>query len=120
MKLILPLIFSVTILQAQIQKDKQLHFAAGTIASATGYTFMYEKTKNKKKAFLFGVATAIAAGTLKEIRDSRQINNRFDVEDLAATTLGGISIGVTINLFNNDKTNKKIRKRRLGLFMWKN
>ena len=32
---------------AQIPKDKQLHFAAGIIAGSTGYGYVWNKTKNK-------------------------------------------------------------------------
>ena len=88
---------------AQIQEDKKLHFGAGVIASATGYTLVWEKTKDKKKAILAGIGTAILAGTVKELLDSKQPGNRFDHKDLTATTLGGISFNLTINLFNKKK-----------------
>ena len=47
-------------------------------------------------------------------------NDKFDIGDLAATTLGGITVSVTINLIKNDRNNKKIRKRRLELVTGKN
>tara|TARA_B100000287_G_scaffold286467_1_gene270042 strand:+ start:270 stop:659 length:390 start_codon:yes stop_codon:yes gene_type:complete len=105
---------------AQIPKDKQLHFAAGVIASSAGYTYVWQKTRNKKKAFLAGVGTSILAGTLKELVDSTQDNNYFDTKDLTATALGGITVGVTINLFNKKKyvgINKTILERRVDLLM---
>ena len=105
---------------AQIPKDKQLHFAAGMIASSTGYGYVWNKTKDKKKALIAGIGTAILAGTAKEILDSRQSDNRFDVKDLAATTLGGITIGVTINLIKPKKhvgINKTVLQRRVDLLM---
>jgi len=80
-------------------------------------TYVWKKTKDKKKAMLAGIGTAILAGTVKELIDSSEKNNYFDTRDLTATTLGGITVSVTINLFNNDKSNKKVRKRRLGVFM---
>jgi uncharacterized protein YfiM (DUF2279 family) len=88
---------------AQIQEDKKLHFGAGIFTSAAGYTLVWEKTKNKKKALIAGIGTAILAGTVKELADSTKPGNKFDFEDLAATTLGGISFSVTINLFNKKK-----------------
>ena len=88
---------------AQIPKDKKLHFAAGALASTTGYTYVWQKTKDKKKAMLAGIGTAILAGTIKELVDSSQPNNSFDTKDLAATALGGITVSVTINLFNKKK-----------------
>ena len=98
---------------AQIPQDKQLHFAAGTIAGAFGYNYTYAKTQDKTKATLAGIGLAILAGTIKETIDSKK--DRFDLNDLAATTLGGITISVTINLIKNDGKNKKIRKKRLDL-----
>ena len=83
-----------------IEKDKQLHFAAGVIASSAGYTYVYTKTKNKKKATIAGIGTALLAGTIKEWVDSRQPKNKFDKKDLAATAIGGITVTLTINLFN--------------------
>ena len=88
---------------AQIPEDKKLHFAAGALASTTGYTYVWQKTKDKKKAMLAGIGTAILAGTIKELVDSSQPNNSFDTKDLAATALGGITVSVTINLFNKKK-----------------
>ena len=88
---------------AQIPKDKQLHFAAGVIAGSAGYTYTWQKTKNKNKATLAGIGTALLAGTVKEIFDATESGNKFDTKDLAATALGGITISVTINLFNKKK-----------------
>jgi len=105
---------------AQIERDKQLHFAAGGIASSFGYNYVYDKTQDKTKAVFAGIGLAILAGTIKETIDSSQPGNKFDLEDLTATTLGGITISVTINLIKNDRNNKKIRKRRLDVSLGKN
>ena len=105
---------------AQIEQDKKLHFAAGGLASIYGYTYVYEKTQDKTKATFAGIGLAILSGVIKETIDSQQYGNKFDIEDLAATTLGGITVSVTINLIKNDRKNKKIRKRRLGLSLGKN
>ena len=88
-----------------LEKDKQLHFLAGTLTSAVGYHYVYNKTHDKTKATLAGIGCAILAGTIKETIDSRKPGNKFDPQDLAATTLGGITISVTINLFNKKKKN---------------
>ena len=108
-------VLSVSVANAQIEQDKQLHFLAGGLASSYGYTYVYGKRQDKKKATLAGIGLAILAGTIKETIDSRQHNNKFDMEDLAATTLGGITISVTINLINNDRKRKKFRKKKLEL-----
>jgi uncharacterized protein YfiM (DUF2279 family) len=114
------IVLSVSVANAQIEQDKQLHFLAGGLASSYGYTYVYDKTQDKKKATLAGIGLAILAGTIKETIDSQQKNDKFDVGDLAATTLGGITVSVTINLIKNDRKNKKIRKRRLDLGLGKN
>jgi len=94
----------------QIEQDKKLHFLAGGLASGFGYSYVYGKTQDKTKATIAGIGFAILAGTLKETIDSRQPGNRFDKNDLFATTLGGITVSFSINLFNRKKNAKK-RKR---------
>ena len=91
MKKIICVLFAVVTAvtaNAQIEQDKQLHFLAGGLASSYGYTYVFDKTKNKTKATFAGIGLAIIAGAIKETVDSRQYNNKFDIEDLAATTLG--------------------------------
>ncbi len=108
---------AVTAKSQTIEKDKQLHYAAGILSGAVGYNFVYEKTKDKNKALAAGVITSILAGVAKETYDSTRPGNKFDTKDLAATTLGGITISVTIKLFKNVKNNKKVRKRHLELLV---
>ena len=109
-----------SVANGQIAEDKKLHFTAGGIASSFGYAYVFEKTQDKTKATFAGIGLAILAGTIKETIDSRKPGNKFDLEDLTATALGGITVSVTINLFNNDKSNKKVRKRRLDVSLGKN
>ena len=85
------------------QKDKHLHFLGGAMFGSVGYSYVYLKTNNKKKAILGGLASAVLVGTIKEVLDSREPGNKFDLEDLGATAIGGISISLTINLFNKKK-----------------
>ena len=58
-----------------------------------------------------GILTSIGVGILKESLDATQPKNKFDFKDLAATTLGGITINVTINLFDKKKKKKKRIKK---------
>ena len=110
-KIAVVLFFTLSITNAQeIPKDKQLHFAAGTITGTLGYEYVYSKTKDRKKAFAAGVLTSIAAGVFKESLDATQSGNKFDLKDLTATTLGGITVSFTINLFDKKKKNKKQKK----------
>ena len=73
---------------------------AGAITTAASYEFIYGVTKDKKKARIYSLATAILVGSLKEAIDSTQKGNRFDPHDLLATTLGGITVGITFKLFD--------------------
>ncbi len=106
-KLAVVLFFTLSITNAQdIPKDKQLHFAAGMLSSSVGYDYVYSKTKDRKKAFAAGILTSVLAGVAKETYDSTQSGNKFDIKDLGATALGGVSVSVTIQLFNKKKKKK--------------
>ena len=83
---------------AQIEKDKQLHFAAGI---ATGY--VGKKLFDKPEA---PIISAFAVGLGKEIYDEISYGG-FDDFDLFATTLGGIVIYLT-NKPKKNKINNKI------------
>ena len=58
-----------------------------------------------------GICTAFAAGVVKELYDSSIKGNYLDLEDLAATTLGGITITATIPLFQPNKFKRKKRRK---------
>tara|TARA_R100001509_G_scaffold96853_1_gene56333 strand:+ start:1246 stop:1617 length:372 start_codon:yes stop_codon:yes gene_type:complete len=109
LRLIVVLLLSPTLLFSQFyeEHDKQLHFAAGNIAGAVGYTWSYNKHQDKKRAIITGICLAFAAGVSKEMYDSSIKGNYIDLKDLAATTLGGITISTTLPLFN-----KKVKRKR--------
>ncbi len=91
------------------EPDKQLHFGAGMITSALGYTWSYNKHQNKKRAMITGLCTAFAAGVMKELYDGGIRGGYVDHRDILATTMGGITMSVTIPLFQP----KKRRYRKL-------
>tara|TARA_R100001086_G_scaffold63287_1_gene29342 strand:+ start:723 stop:1142 length:420 start_codon:yes stop_codon:yes gene_type:complete len=95
------LIIAATLLStftfAQIEKDKQLHFAAGLISGYVG-----EKVFDTPESPIIG---AFAVGLGKEIYDEISYGG-FDDFDLFATTLGGI----VIYLVNKPKKNKLTNK----------
>ena len=95
-----------TLLQEQ---DKQMHFGAGMIMSSLGYTWSYNKHQDKKRAMITGICTAFAVGVSKELFDGGIQNEYVDPRDIWATTLGGITLSLTIPLFQP----KKIRYREL-------
>ena len=89
------------------EKDKHYHYGAGVISSALTYDYVYRKTNNRKKAFIYSVGSAVLVGTIKELLDHNQKGNRFDSRDLLATTYGGLTISLTFNLFKNKKRHKQ-------------
>ncbi|OYX25155.1 MAG: hypothetical protein B7Z06_07760 [Flavobacteriales bacterium 32-35-8] len=91
-----------------ISGDDKLHFGAGALISATTYAMVYGITKNKKKAFWYSLGTSTLAGLAKEVYDSNQENNKLDTGDMIATSLGGLTATVTINLFVGNRKNKRI------------
>jgi len=89
-------------LQAQnIQEDKLLHYAGGVITGGSVYSYVYYKTEDKNLAFWSGLCTAFMAGVSKEL-----IDGEVDPNDIFATTLGGLSIGISMPLFSKGKKNK--------------
>ncbi len=87
--------------------DEKIHFATGALISATTYTLVYTKTKNKKKAFWYSIGTTTLTAILKEVYDSTKDNNRFDSREAVATTLGGFAVSMTLELFVGKKKKRK-------------
>ena len=99
------------ILQAQVRKDHVLHFGAGMVAGGVG-AFAASEISGGSRGWTFAgaVAGGLLAGLAKEAVDAGKADNRWDNTDLAATALGGVTIGVTIDLF----TTRSRRKRPKG------
>lgn len=100
MKLLIAILFT-TICSAQIQTDKALHFGVGAAVGTGAYFITYKYTESKTKSIIACVGASILAGLAKELYDSRKGGTGFNNEDLCATGLGGISAGITINIFKH-------------------
>lgn len=111
MKKLFPLLLFPLLCYGQIAVDKQQHFMVGGMIAGATYQITYTKTGNRSKALLYSVLSSAIIGTAKELADSRQVNDRFDPKDLAATVGGGIAGTVVIDIF----ANKKPRRFRRGL-----
>ena len=74
-----------------IEKDKYMHFSAGVLISHASYPF-FKRYVNEKRAWLYSFSLAVLTGIGKEIYDIPRTG--FDMGDLAATALGGITIVV--------------------------
>ena len=104
------LLFCFSGINAQLlaESDKQKHYAAGAIVGSLTYGIVLGETHDKTLAFAASVVGAFAAGYLKETFDAKQ-GYGFDDRDLLATTYGGLTIGITLDIFAKDgKKNKGI------------
>ena len=72
-------------------EDKQLHMGACFFISSTTSALVYRKTKNKRKATIYGFSVAMLAGVVKEIYDIN--NGDSDLNDILANSIGS-SLGV--------------------------
>ena len=96
---------------AQINTDEKLHFGAGIIAGVTGGVVAHKVSKGNKWWTIAGaVGTSLVAGLAKEGLDKSQ-GKEWDNRELAATVLGGVAVGVTIEIFNGIKRKKRNRSK---------
>lgn len=73
-----------------VEKDKYIHFTAGVAISHGSYPFFRKYLKNKDGAWIYSFSLALLAGAAKELYDLDKTG--FDPADLAAATLGGLTI----------------------------
>lgn len=105
---ILILIPTLTFGQLLTESDKKQHFSAGFVLGGVAYGLVLEQTEDKTAAFLASIVTAVAAGYIKETYDKKR-GYGFDNRDLLATTYGGLSMGITLDIFaRNGKKRKRI------------
>ncbi len=107
------------VLQAQIQEDKILHFSAGAISGAAGALVASELTDQNRFWTVTGsVAASLLVGLAKEAIDQKR-SSGWDNGDLAATVLGGLTVGVSIELFSkkNGRSYKKRKKIKENPYM---
>lgn len=95
------LILFSTVCFSQIQEDKIKHFGVGAIVGTGAYFVTYDITHNKTKSTIACIGSSILIGLAKELYDSRKGGTGFNNADLLATGLGGISAGITINIFKH-------------------
>ncbi len=100
----------VTPLKAQVEQDKVVHFAVGAVSGAAGaYVASELSGQNRFWTVTGSIATSLLAGLAKEAMDERR-NNSWDNADLGATVLGGITVGITIELFTK-KNGRRYQSR---------
>ena len=120
------LIIGATLLSAftfaQIQEDKKLHYGAGSVIGVAGYVYSYNKHQDKKRAMINGVCLSFAAGVMKEVYDGEIANGYVELNDVLATTLGGVTFVYIANLLNKkkNKSYKRLDKKLGGYYYEKN
>lgn len=97
--------FSLSVLPmyGQIEADKVKHFAAGAISGFIGAKIT-DKISNKDPNWRIvgAFASSLLVGVAKEAYDEHKYRG-WDNGDLAATALGGVTVGITINIFSKKK-----------------
>lgn len=96
----------------QVERDKALHFLGGNLFGLAGAGIAKQASDgNRIWTFVGSVAGSTLIGLAKETVDAGQSNNGWDNDDLAATILGGVTVGVTIDLFSKKDDKKRLRGR---------
>lgn len=96
----------------QVERDKALHFLGGNLFGLAGAGIAKQASEgNRIWTFVGSVAGSTLIGLAKEAVDAGQRENGWDNDDLAATVLGGVTVGVTIDLFSKKDDKKTLRGR---------
>lgn len=96
----------------QVERDKVLHFLGGNLFGLVGAGVAKHATEgNRVWTFVGAVTGSAIAGVAKEAIDAGQRENGWDNEDLAATILGGITVGIAIDLFSKKDSRGRLRGR---------
>ena len=106
----LALFMLVSYCHGQVERDKALHFLGGNLFGLAGAGIAKQMSDgNRVWTFVGSVAGSALIGVAKEAVDAGQEGNQWDNEDLAATVLGGVTVGVTIELFSKKNDKKRLR-----------
>ncbi|WP_199913424.1 hypothetical protein [Flagellimonas amoyensis] len=102
----------VSYCHGQVERDKALHFLGGNLFGLAGAGIAKQASEgNRIWTFVGSVAGSTLIGLAKEAVDAGQRENGWDNDDLAATVLGGVTVGVTIDLFSKKDDKKRLRGR---------
>ena len=106
------LALSASKLQAQIEEDKIAHFGLGIFTGAAGAFVASEITdRNRFWTVTGSIAGSLMAGLAKEALDRRN-GFAWDNADVGATVLGGVTVGITIELVAKKEGKRYRRKNR--------
>ena len=106
------LLFVQFSMRSQIEEDKALHFAAGAFSGAAGALIASKITNRNRFWTVTGsVAASLMAGLAKEAIDKGN-GGKWDNGDLAATVLGGVTVGVSIELFSKKEGKYYVKRKK--------
>ena len=106
------LLFVQFSMRSQIEEDKALHFAAGAVSGAAGALIASKISKRNRFWTVTGsVAASLMAGLAKEAIDKGN-GGKWDNGDLAATVLGGVTVGVSIELFSKKEGKYYVKRKK--------
>jgi len=106
------LLFVQFSMRSQIEEDKALHFAAGAFSGAAGALIASKISKRNRFWTVTGsVAASLMAGLAKEAIDKGN-GGKWDNGDLAATVLGGVTVGVSIELFSKKEGKYYVKRKK--------
>src|SRR6056297_2568183 len=92
---------------SQVSEDKVLHFVGGNLFGMVGAGLANQISDgNRAWTFAGSVGGSLLIGSAKEGIDQNQYGG-WDNEDLLATVLGGVTVGVTIDIFKQKKKRKR-------------
>ena len=80
----------------KIPQDKLLHTGGCYVISATTASIVYNITEDRKKAFIYGLSSAIIVGGVKEIYDINYGDSNWG--DMGANVVGGTLGAFTITI----------------------
>lgn len=104
------LVCMLTSVHAQIERDKVLHFVGGGLFGLAGAGIAKKASDgNRVWTFVGSVMGGTLIGLAKESVDASQSERGWDNEDLLATILGGVTVGVTIELFSKKRKDGRLR-----------
>ena len=80
----------------KIPQDKLLHMGGCYVISSTTASIVYNITEDRKKAFIYGLSSAIIVGGVKEIYDIKCGESNWG--DMGANVVGGTLGAFTITI----------------------
>ena len=69
-----------------IGQDKLLHMGGCYVISSTTASIVYNMTENRKKAFIYGISSAVIIGGIKELYDINHGDSNW--ADMGANVIG--------------------------------